>query len=127
MPNVKFITKTGQEITLFTPFYIGDIVKVTSAGCQYTTYSHAFEHFWGSNTGSYQIPHKYNSYKPMLPDKKNVWTIVGMVGNGILNNTIMYFIRSQDRRKVVMGEDGIKLIKHGAIKIVPDKVKQLCR
>lgn len=128
MPNVRFITKRGQEKMLHTPFYIGDIVKITSAGNQYDSYTHAFEYFWGSKKGSYHIPYKgYRDYTPLLPDKKNIWTIVGMVGNGTFNDTIIYYLRSQDRRKVVMGENGIKFIKHGAIKRVPDKVIQLCQ
>ena len=112
---------------LYTPFYIGDIVKITYVGNQYDSYTHAFEYFWGSEKGSYNIPHAgYTSYKPLLPDKKNIWTIVDMVGNGTFNDTIIYYLRSQDRRKVVMGENGIKFIKHGAIKKVPERVIQLC-
>jgi hypothetical protein len=127
MPDVKFITKIGEEKTLHTPYFIGDIVKVTSAGNQYDSYSHAFEHFWGSESGSYEIPSTgYRSYKPLLPDKKNVWIIVDMVGHGTFSDTIIYFLMSQERKKIVIGENGIELIKHGPIQRIPEKVMQLC-
>ena len=127
MPNIKYFTKEGLEKIFYTPYCIGDIVTVTSAGNQYDTYESAFEYFWGSKDGNYHIPYNgHRDYKPLIPNKKNLWTIINIAVHQILDVPI-YYLRSQDRRKIVMGENGMKFIKHGAIRIIPDKVIQLCQ
>ena len=121
MPLVKLILKDGSETEINVKFNVGDIVKVYSAGHQYDSYVDAFEYFWGKKNGNYSL--RYLAHR-ITNLKKNVWVVVNMAVHP-WSDMIMYYIRTQDGKKVVIGEDGLEFIKDGAFKKMPDKIIQL--
>jgi hypothetical protein len=124
MPLVKLILKDGSETEINVKFNVGDIVKVYSAGHQYDSYTDAFEYFWGKKNGSYSL-RCLGGYNRITNLKKNVWIVVNMAVHPWESDMIMYYIRTQDGKKVVIGEDGLEFIKDGAFKKMPDKIIQL--
>jgi len=124
MPLVKLILKDGSETEIYAKFNIGDIVKVDSAGHQYDSYTDAFEYFWGKKNGNYSLRY-LGPYHRITNLKKNVWIVVNMAVHAWDRERVIYYLRTQDGKKAVIGEDGIEFIKDGVFKKMPDKIIQL--
>ena len=73
MGTVVAKLRRGDEVKVVLDFDIGDYVKVSNTGYQYTTYNNAFKYFWG-NTKTTHIETENKG------DKLNrIWKVINMV------------------------------------------------
>ena len=101
---------------------IGDIVKITNAGKQYTTYRSAFTYFWGDKE-PFNVPYEYTS--PTLENRENLWMVVNIGVHTDNTNILVLHLRSRDFKNCVIGYGGVKVVK--PLKLRPEvlEVKQI--
>ena len=104
MGTVVAKLRRGDEVKVVLDFDIGDYVKVTNPGFQYTTYENAFKYFWGDTKTTYiESEHK--------ADKLNrVWKVINMVVHESSTADyldIMCHIRSKKGENAVIGVHGL--------------------
>ena len=96
----------GSEEKMYSNFNIGDYVKVTQPGHQYSSYTAAFKFFWG-DTERYYIPYgaSYEDKNTGMPTR---WKVINMAIHPTDKNAILYHIRSIDGKNCVVGGGAIK-------------------
>lgn len=92
-------------------FNVGDIVKVTDEGCQYSTYPSFFTQNFGISPKSEDFSSRYcyNVYIDMVNENEEEYKIVGF-GKHITTDKIIYVIEDSNSRIFLIGEDGIDAI-----------------
>ena len=107
---------------------IGDIVRVMDAGEQYSSYISAFQHFWGGDK-NYYIPYggRRNRYKSnvKLSDRENTWIVKNMALHGDHPEYILLHLRSRDFKNVVLGIQGVKVIRPLKVRPKEFEIEQL--
>ena len=102
----KIIAKfrKGDEIEVDLPFDVGDYVKVSNTGFQYTTYNNAFKYFWGDT----KVTHIESDHKA---DRLNrIWKVMNMVIHE--SSTPRYYdiichVRSMNGENAVVCSNGL--------------------
>ena len=111
---------------------IGDIVKITDGGNQYSTYDSAYNFFWG-NTERYRVPYGgiwddgLNYYIPengndtnvTLSELENRWIVASMAVHDTHPEYILLHLRSRDFKNCVIGIEGVKVVR--PIKLRPEE------
>lgn len=115
--------RRGDEVKVVLDFDIGDYVKVSNTGYQYTTYDNAFKYFWG-NTKTTHIETEHNG------DKLNrIWKVINMVVHESSSPDyldIICHIRSMNGENAVIGSGGLtKLHYHHRNRVRLVKIPQL--
>lgn len=96
-------TNHNSIVTINVKLCIGDYVTIKHAGCQYCSYTTAFQYFWGDNISRVNA-HNFS--------KDNViWKIINIVLHGSDSNRIICHIRNRKGDNVVIGMDGLELAK----------------
>lgn len=123
MGTVVAKLRRGDEVKVAVHFDIGDYVKVSNTGFQYTTYENAFKYFWGDTKTTYiESDHK--------ADKLNrVWKVINMVvheSSTVDYLDIMCHIRSKKGENAVIGVHGLtKLHYHHRNRVRNIRITQL--
>ena len=121
-----------KEVFLNQEVCIGDIVKVTDGGRQYSTYKTAYEYFWG-NPEHYRIPYsgiwdeRLCCYIPEygkdtnvdLSQLENRWIVANMAVHHSSPHILLLHLRSRDFKNCVVGIEGVKVIR--PIKLRPEE------
>ena len=115
--------RRGDEVKVVLDFDIGDYVKVSNTGYQYTTYNNAFKYFWG-NTKTTHIETENKG------DKLNrIWKVINMVVHESSTPDyldIICHIRSMNGENAVIGSGGLtKLHYHHRNRVRLVKIPQL--
>lgn len=100
MSYIVYRNKCGDLQPISSKFEIGDYVKVTDPGHQYSTYTDAFKYFWGDGK-NYYIPWDKTC-------DKFIWKIINMVVHPSDGN-ILYHIRTTNGRNAVVNDQAIIL------------------
>ena len=90
---------------------IGDYVHIKDAGCQYCSYTTAFQYFWGDILPRRNL-HDFDLSRRNLHDiDKNdkIWKIINMVVHGSDWNKVICHIRNRKGDNAVIGIDGLEL------------------
>ena len=104
MGTVVAKLRRGDEVKVVLDFDIGDYVKVSNTGHQYSTYSNAFKYFWG-NTKTTHIEAEHKA------DKLNrIWKVMNMVVHE--SSTPRYYdiichVRSMNGENAVVCSEGL--------------------
>lgn len=102
-----------------TKFKIGDLVKIVNAGSHYSTYNRAFEYFGigehihPSNLERLEELETYILYlglRDNIDVKHDKWIVINVVQH--INGPILYLIADSSNNFIVIGENGLKLIRH---------------
>jgi PP-loop superfamily ATP-utilizing enzyme len=102
-----------------TMFKIGDLVKIVNAGSLYSTYTRAFEYFGIGkhiHPSNLQRVEDEETYLLHLGLRDNVdvkhdkWVVINVVQH--MNGPILYLIADSSNNFLVIGENGLKLIRH---------------
>lgn len=104
MGTVVAKLRRGDEVKVVLDFDIGDYVKVSNTGHQYTTYNNAFKYFWG-NTKTTHIESKNRADK-----FDRVWKVINMVVHESSTADyldIMCHIRTNKGENAVVGVHGL--------------------
>lgn len=121
-----------KEVFLNQEVCIGDIVKVTDGGRQYSTYKTAYEYFWG-NVERYRIPYggiwddvlnrhipeNGNDTNVTLSELENRWIVANMAVHHQSPHILLLHLRSRDFKNCVVGIEGVKVIR--PIKLKPEE------
>jgi len=125
-----FIYHKVSGITSCLPFRVGDIVRVTDWGAVYSTYITAFCYFTNSSDKPYYSCDDFYIEKRRREDgDKQLFKIVKVAEHGYGNGDIVCYIQDRARRGVVIGPEGLKLVKqfplrkNETINIVLEKIK----
>lgn len=125
MGTVVAKLRRGDEVKVVLDFDIGDYVKVSDAGHQYSTYDNAFKYFWGDTKVTY-IEYDHNGDGDKL---NRVWKVINMVVHESSSPdypTIICHIRSINGENAVIGTGGLtKLHYHHRNRVRFVKIPQL--
>ena len=80
---------------------IGDYVHIKDAGCQYCSYTTAFQYFWGDSLSRRNLHD--------IDKNDNIWKIINMVVHGSDWNKVICHIRNRKGDNAVIGIDGLEL------------------
>ena len=80
---------------------IGDYVHIKDAGCQYSSYTNAFQYFWGDSLSRRNLHD--------IDKNDNIWKIINMVVHGNNCDMVICHIRNRKGDNAVIGIDGLEL------------------
>jgi hypothetical protein len=124
-----FIYHKNSGRTDYLPFRVGDIVRVANWGQVYSSYTNAFRYFTNSSDKPYYSCNDFNIEKRRREDgKKQLFKII-KIAEHEQHGFILCYIQDRARRGVVIGPEGLKLVKqfplrkNETINIVLKKIK----
>jgi len=113
-PKAKkvFIYHKNSGRTDFLPFRVGDIVRVIDWGESYSTYKKAFIYFTNSADTPYYCGFTLETEKRRKEDgDKQCFKIINIAEHGDNNGNIVCYIQDRAKHGVVIGPEGLKLVK----------------
>ena len=139
MQSVKRLNPKAKEVFIYhknsgskdyLPFRVGDIVRVTNWGQSYTRYIEAFAFLTGSMEAPYYSSDSFSLYEERIREDgdKQLFKIVKVAEHGDFEQ-ILFYIQDRAKRGVVIGPEGLKLVKqfplrkNETINIVLEKIK----
>jgi len=112
------------------PFRIGDIVRVTNWSCSYPSYTEAFVFLTGSReTPYYSCNNLYIEDRRREDGDKQLFKIIKIAEHEFCNGNIICYIQDRTKRGVVIGLEGLKLVKqfplrkNETINVILEKIK----
>ena len=130
-PKAKevFIYHKNSGRTDYLPFRVGDIVRVTNWGATYSTYTKAYIYFTNNMNTPYYCGMTTEINKRRKEDgDKQCFKIINIAEHG-QGKDIVCYIQDRAKRGVVIGPEGLKLVKqfplrkNETINIVLEKIK----
>ena len=107
---------------------IGDIVKITDGGEQYSTYTTAYRYFWG-NEQRYSVPYSFNNHcgdtNVTLNDIENRWIVANMAVHDAFKDEIILHLRSRDFKNCVVSIHGVRVVKPIKRRPLEIKIEQI--
>ena len=130
-PKAKevFIYHKASGRTSYLPFRVGDIVRVTDWGESYSSYTEAFAFLTGSKEKPYYSCDDYYIQKRRREEGDKQFFKIIKIAEHKHGVTILCYIQDRFKRGVVIGQEGLKLVKqfplrkNETINIVLEKIK----
>lgn len=112
----------GEYRKVYSKVLLGDIVKVTNAGEQYSCMD--FDRQFGCYGRKTHIEYD-RLFKPFLKEKQNMWVVTGMAVHPYLRDGIVLCITNRIGKSCVIGEGGVEFLKHGNLTREVKEIYQL--
>ena len=126
--NVKL--RNGNIREFETPIQVGDLVVITRPGCQYSSYKIAFEYFGFTIDDVYHVPYNLHGKNPCQPppgEDRKIWRVCNYVMHSSCANTLICHLKDKDGHNVVIGCDGIKIIRRPKTTVIKkDTIQLMC-